>query len=80
MQKNSVCSPPPHYHPLIEHAAQLLLEQLTYDNEQYKKGQPISLAAKWCPREKSKFKMVIYILGYNIFILIFLKQQKQQNN
>ena len=79
--EKSVCSPPAQYHPLIEHAAQLILEQLTYDNEQYKKGQPISLAAKWCPREKSKFKWLYTYLATTFYSHFFetAKTSKQLN-
>lgn len=48
---------PPHIekHPLIQCAKQLMIDQLERDLKNMEEKQPISLAAKWCPREKGKF-------------------------
>ena len=43
-------------HPLIEHACDLLVSQLNYDIKSIKQGEPISLAAKWAPREKKHIR------------------------
>jgi hypothetical protein len=42
-------------HPLIQYACQLIVEQLETDYQRMDAKQPITLAAKWCPREKGKF-------------------------
>ena len=42
-------------HPLIEFAVKLITEQIMADMVNCKEGKPISLAGKWCPREKSHF-------------------------
>jgi len=43
------------HHPFIELMVDLLVKQLKEDEENYKKDKEISLAAKWTPREKSKY-------------------------
>lgn len=42
-------------HPLIQHAIHNLIIRLRLDVEEMKKGKLISLAGKWCPREKGRF-------------------------
>ena len=43
------------HHPFIELMIDLLVQQLKEDEEKYKQEKKISLAAKWTPREKSKY-------------------------
>jgi hypothetical protein len=40
---------------LIDYSIKLLVQQLRLDYKLMKQNKPISLAAKWCPREKSSF-------------------------
>jgi len=42
-------------HPLIVHAINLIAAQLRADLIRKRAGEPVSLAGKWCPREKSRF-------------------------
>lgn len=49
-------------HPLIELCVSLMVTRIFRDWERFTNKQPISLAAKWCPREKSKFKWLYKLM------------------
>jgi len=49
-------------HPLIEQCVNLMIERVRRDTSLFNEGKPVSLAAKWCPREKSKFKWLYKLL------------------
>lgn len=42
-------------HPLIIFACATIVERIKMDREAMRQGQAVSLAAKWCPREKGRF-------------------------
>lgn len=52
-------------HPLIIHGIHIMNETLQEDYEKYRKQQPVSLAAKWCPREKSSFSWLYKDIVYH---------------
>lgn len=56
-------------HELIVHSIKLLNSQLKVDEQILNEGlhQPISLVAKWIPREKSKYRWVFERLAFNYF-------------
>ena len=41
-------------HELINYAVELIINQLKIDYQKYVENRPISLAARWCPKEKQK--------------------------
>ena len=41
-------------HELINYAVELMCNQLKYDLSKYNEKKPVSLAARWCPKEKQK--------------------------
>lgn len=49
-------------HPFIEKCVEFMVRQLNTDHEKYLRGEPITLVAKWCPREKSKYKWFYHAL------------------
>ena len=53
-------------HPLIKHVIQLFIDQLEEDLNSRVKGEPVSLLAKWFPREKSQFKWLFNIIVKNM--------------
>lgn len=60
-------------HPLIKHIIQLYINCLEEDLNSRVKGEPVSLLAKWFPREKSQFKWLFNIIvkqmpTYNTYI------------
>ena len=59
------------YHPFIDILIDLLVKQLKEDEQNYEAGKSISLAAKWTPREKSKygwlFKRIALRFSYHLF-------------
>ena len=54
-------------HPLIIHAIRLINNQLIVDINNINNNNPISLVAKWIPREKSSFGILFNELAYNYF-------------
>ena len=54
-------------HPFILFASNLLAMQLKADMNRFKKKEPISKAAKWCPREKTRFKWLYTQLALQIY-------------
>jgi hypothetical protein len=54
-------------HPLIMHAIHHTIETLRHDYDIFHKKQPISLAAKWCPREKGKYSWIYKELVYHSY-------------
>ena len=55
------------YHPLILTSINILVTQLKYDIQQFENNKPISLAAKWTPREKSRFKWIYTQIAVALF-------------
>jgi hypothetical protein len=49
-------------HPFIKKAISFMVNQLRVDYEKFMNGEPISLAAKWCPREKSKYTWLYHAI------------------
>lgn len=49
-------------HPLIARCVDIIVRQLRSDHEKFLSGEPFSLAAKWCPREKSKFSWLYHMI------------------
>ena len=60
-------------HPLIEFAITLLVKQLSVDKALYDEDKPISLAAKWCPREKSHFSWMYSKIVKKVVPIYFMK-------
>lgn len=58
-------------HPLILHAIKLMNDTIDNDYMLYRKGKKISLASKWCPREKSAFSSLYKDLVYHNYKNIF---------
>lgn len=54
-------------HPLIKHAIHRTIKTLQHDYSIYIKKLPISLAAKWCPREKGKYSWIYKELVYHSY-------------
>jgi hypothetical protein len=54
-------------HMLIIYATDLMAQQIMKDEEALAYGEPISLAGKWCPREKSKFNWVFKLIAQHVF-------------
>ena len=54
-------------HPCIQYAYSLLVLQLQADYEHFKRGEKISYAAKWAPREKSKFNWLNRKIAFGFF-------------
>lgn len=52
-------------HPLILHSIDIMINRLRNDRELFHKKKTISLAAKWCPREKSKFSWLYKDIVYH---------------
>lgn len=67
-------------HPLIQHAIHNLIIRIRLDMEEMKKGNLISLAGKWCPREKGRFswlyKHIIYQWRPDYFATAISDKQK----
>jgi len=73
----------PQNHPLIEYACKLLNDQIRQDYHNMVKPNPsISLAAKWSPREKSKFGWLFNKLATSYFeeYMTSATTQQQQTN
>ena len=54
-------------HPLIEHACDLLVQQLQYDMKCIKENALISLASKWTPREKTRFRWLYTKIALKLY-------------
>jgi hypothetical protein len=54
-------------HDFIQYACHLLIIQLNNDKERFLKGKTISLAAKWAPREKSRFRWLYRRIALGVF-------------
>jgi hypothetical protein len=69
-------------HPLILYACELIIKQLKNDYTRYLQNKPISLASKWCPREKSKFKWLFNTLAklWDSTIINNCKKYTPKNN
>ena len=59
-------------HLCIRYAVSLLVHQLCADNEHFKLGEKISFAAKWAPREKSKYHWLYRKIAAMTFPQFFL--------
>ena len=55
------------HHPCIEYACSLITTQLQADYKHFQKGEKISYAAKWAPREKSKYHWVNKKIAFRAF-------------
>jgi len=55
-------------HPLISAAISILTAQLKTDEDQFVRGlNKLSLAAKWAPREKSRYKWLFHLLAQDYY-------------
>lgn len=54
-------------HPLIVHSIHRIIDTLRHDYDIFHKKQPISLAAKWCPREKGKYSWLYKEIVYHSY-------------
>ena len=63
-------------HPLIKEAIKLLVNQLKIDIIEMRKGNKISLAGKWTPREKSSFGWLVPLIleEYKIHLIEYRKK------
>jgi hypothetical protein len=52
-------------HPLIRDVCDILINQLKLDQENLRKRKLISLAGKWCPREKKKYGWLYDYIAFN---------------
>jgi hypothetical protein len=66
-------------HPLIKHACDLIVNQLKHDIIQVDKKQPISLAAKWAPREKTQYKWLFTKIAIQLYPQ-FIKTAKTEES
>ena len=65
-------------HPLILHSIYRMIFTLRHDYCQFTKKQPISLAAKWCPREKGKYSWLYKELVYHSYKHYFVTAGDKQ--
>lgn len=58
-------------HPLILHCIYNMIDALRNDYYAFEQNKPVSLAAKWCPREKGKYSWIFKEIVYHSYKYYF---------
>ena len=66
-------------HPLVNECVNIICRQLKMDLINAELKHPVSLAGKWCPREKGRFSWMFKLIAHKMFSDVMMTTNKTEN-